>query len=58
MCLWLRQVGGSFSTTVFLHHMKKFGQAVLVGHISTYNEKEPPKGNAIGYISSDSSPKQ
>ena len=38
------QVGGEFTDTVMEHHMKQYGRVVVVGGISVYNEKEPPKG--------------
>ena len=41
--LWC-QVGGDFTDTVMLKHMKIGARAVIVGAISLYNVQDPHKG--------------
>ncbi|XP_033746124.1 prostaglandin reductase 1-like [Pecten maximus] len=36
-------IGGEFTATA-LKHMKQYGRVALCGHISTYSDQEPPKG--------------
>ena len=49
--LYCWQVGGDFTDTVIMKHMKMGGRAVIVGAISLYNIKDPPKGEyGIGQI--------
>ena len=38
------QVGGDFTDTVMMNHMKIGARAVIVGAISLYNVQDPPKG--------------
>ena len=42
----LLQVGGEFTDTVMLNHMKVGSRVVVVGAISVYNaqDQDPPKG--------------
>ena len=42
----LLQVGGEFTDTVMLNHMKVGSRVVVVGAISVYNaqDPDPPKG--------------
>ena len=40
----LFQVGGEFTNTVMLNHMKVGSRVVVVGAISVYNAQDPPKG--------------